>query len=257
MRHPELNRFWVALGFLTRIPVPCDLDFSQSQLNRSARYFPLVGLIVGAGVAGCTWLFEPVFGSTIAVLAGMAVSLRLTGAFHEDGLADSLDGLGGGWTQEQVLGIMKDSRLGTYGSCGLLLALALKASCLIHLFEHEGKSGITALLVAHSFSRLAPLVLMRALPYVGGQGSKSKPLARSPSGVDLAIASGLGLFPLGWLLSGKGLCLLVAMGGCVLTWWYRVLKRRLGGYTGDTLGAAQQWVELGVYGALVGAWTSF
>ena len=122
----QLNLFWIAVAFFTRIPVPASVEFSQASLNRASRYFPAVGWLTGVLCAAALWLFMQVFPQDVAVVLSIAVSLLLTGCFHEDGLADSSDGMGGGWTREQKLSIMKDSRIGTYG------AAALWVSCLLY-----------------------------------------------------------------------------------------------------------------------------
>ena len=121
----EIRLFFTALMFFTRLPCPAWVGYSESYLNHSARYFPLVGVIVG-GIGGLTfWLAQLIWPPSIAVLLSMLATIAVTGAFHEDGLADSCDGFGGGWGKEQVLAIMKDSRLGTFGAIGLGLILAL------------------------------------------------------------------------------------------------------------------------------------
>lgn len=243
----QVQIFFLALGFLTRVRVPPDPDFSEQKLNRCARYFPLVGLLIGVIVAIFTTLCVHLFSPPIAVMLGMVASLLLTGAFHEDGLADSVDGLGGGLTSQRMLDIMKDSRLGTYGSCALFTGLALKWACLSTIFSRDLSEGVVALILAHSLSRLAPLWLMSSLPYAGDRGnSKSKPLARALRVDDLLIAHLTGLIPL-FILNRlqTSLCLLLAIPVTLL--WRAKLKRKIGGYTGDTLGAAQQLVELSCY----------
>ena len=113
----EWQIFLLALGFLSRIPVPQDPDFSPEKLDGTARYFPLVGLLIGGVTAIALLVFFALFNNPLlAVLLSMAVGLLLTGAFHEDGLADSADGFGGGWRRDDVLRIMKDSRIGSYGT---------------------------------------------------------------------------------------------------------------------------------------------
>ena len=129
----QLELFFTALGFFTRIPVPAWVPWSAERMNHAARYFALVGWVVGAvgalGYLALAWLLPP----AVAVILSMALTIRLTGAFHEDGLADSCDGLGGGWDKAQVLAIMKDSRIGSYGSIGIVLMLLAKTAALIEL----------------------------------------------------------------------------------------------------------------------------
>lgn len=243
----QLQLFFLALGFLTRLPVPADPSFSQDKLNRCARYFPSVGLLVGALTGGITVILTTLLPVPVAVLLGMIASLRITGAFHEDGLADSIDGLGGGLNPARAMDIMKDSRLGTYGACALVLSLLLKWLLLSLLFHSDPQSGFAMMLFAHCLSRLAPLWIMRSLPYAGDRGnSKSKPLAQELRAGDLLFAH-CSCLPL--------LCFVdltqcwISIGGAILVvaWWRRKLRQRIQGYTGDTLGAAQQFVELGLY----------
>ena len=122
----EWRYFLLAAGFFTRIPVPQQADFEEQELNEASKYFPLIGIIVGF-VGASIYLLSAIFvPQSIAVLFSMLATIYLTGAFHEDGLADSADGMGGGWDRQQILTIMKDSRLGTYGAIALFSALLAK-----------------------------------------------------------------------------------------------------------------------------------
>lgn len=252
----ELRRFFLALGYFTRLPVPAWVGWAPEELNRAARYFPLAGLIVGALSAAVLWLALQVLPPALAVLLSMAASLRLTGAFHEDGLADSADGLGGGWQREDVLRIMKDSRIGTYGAATLVLALLAKFAALQAL----GLQAVWALLAVHPLSRLMALLIMWRLPYVReDDSSRAKPVAQGIGPTEVLIGLLGGLLPLGLLLAAglvgavhAGLALLLA--ALVTLWWARLLRRRLAGYTGDCLGAAQQLSELAAYCALCATW---
>lgn len=115
-----MNTFFTALMFFTRIPVPGSIPYSKELLNKALRFFPLVGGIVGGIGAGILWLGMLIFPFPLALLLSMVVTIFITGAFHEDGFADFCDGYGGGITKERILEIMKDSRLGTYGTIGLI-----------------------------------------------------------------------------------------------------------------------------------------
>src|ERR1700712_3963673 len=129
----EIRIFFTALMYFTRIPCPKWVDHSEEYLNKSSRYFPLVGIIIGA-ISGFTyWGFQWILPGEIALLLAMIASILATGAFHEDGFADVCDGFGGGWTKEKILLIMKDSRLGTYGVVGIGLMLLLKWTVLKYL----------------------------------------------------------------------------------------------------------------------------
>lgn len=253
MRH-QVELFFTALGFFTRIPVPAWVPWSPERLNRAARYFPLVGWIVGAVAAAGLYLASLLLPVSVAVLLSMALTLRLTGAFHEDGWADTCDGLGGGWDKLQALAIMKDSRIGTYGAAGLMLMLASKAAALIELATHSPGLAAIALGVAHPLSRLASVSLIHTLSYVReDELSKARPLARTLERHELAIAGGSGLLPLLLLPTDAAAAALALV--VVVTWRARqVFRRRLGGYTGDCLGAAQQAAELACYIGILAAW---
>ena len=251
----EWRYFLLALGFFTRLPVPSFNDFQESDLNHAAKYFPLVGIIVGVIAALSYYLSALVLPHSIAVFISMAASIYCTGAFHEDGLADSADGLGGGWTVEQVLTIMQDSRLGTYGAVALFLALFGK----FQLLDNMSYSLIPFVVIAgHALSRLCAVWVMATLSYVKFNG-KAKPLATEIKLADLVIANIFGLLPftifLGLLIGTNyshlltlQLILCVALPiSLALVWWRSILKKRLSGYTGDGLGAMQQISEIAFY----------
>ena len=255
MRH-ELRLFFVALQFLTRVPVPAWVGYEPAWLNQCVRHFPLVGLCVGVVGAlvlgGALALFPP----AVAVALSMIATIGLTGAFHEDGLADTCDALGGAVSRERALEIMKDSRIGTYGAVALMLALGLKAAALLALVQIHPVLACVALAWGHAASRAAPVCLMRYLPYGGdADHAKAKPLATSIMRVDAVVAIGwvvllsAGLLLAAWKAGEEDLVgtALVAAGLIIgLTMWRTVhwLGRRLGGFTGDTLGALQQVTEI-------------
>lgn len=255
-----LRHFLLALQFFTRIPVTGRLadwvGYSPAMLRASAAHLPGVGWIVGVVAALVLWLalqgLPPgPLGALVAALLSTAATVWLTGAFHEDGLADTADGLGGGATRERALEIMKDSRIGSYGTVTLLLVLALKLGLVALIAQRGAAPAAVGLLAAHVLSRLAPLLVMARLPYVADlAGSKSKPLADAVSGRALAAAL-LWCLPalalLAWTLGLAGLALALLAWLLVLAYLLRLLRRRLQGFTGDTLGATQQLGELALY----------
>lgn len=247
----QVELFLLSLAFLTRVPVPASLPFSEQRLRESARFFPLVGLFIGAALAAVFAILSAIFPASVAVALTLAFSIRLTGAFHEDGFADACDGLGGGFERSQILAIMKDSRIGTYGALGSILMLATKGLALYHLAEQGLDRIAIAFIVAHPASRLGATALNVGLPYVREDAdSKAKPLARELTLKELLVASFFGLLPLILLPIGESALvffMLIAMIGLAA----RFYMRRLGGYTGDLLGAAQQVAELGIYLALL------
>lgn len=250
----ELRLFFIAMQFLTRLPAPRWVGFAPEWLNQSARHFPAVGLLVGAVAALVLVLGELLFPPAVAVGLSMAATLLLTGAFHEDGWADTCDALGGGASigRERALVIMKDSRIGTYGAVGLIVMLGLKAATLTAL---PLALAVPALLFAHTASRAAAVALIRWLPYAGDtEHAKAKPLAQRISRAGLAVALCWLMvlcLALGWAAQRWGdpallpsiLIGLVAVAGAA-AWCARWFRQRLGGYTGDTLGAMQQLTEL-------------
>lgn len=250
----QLALFFTALGFFTRLPIPARVGWSPERLDHAARYFPLVGGVVGILGAGSYFACAQILPVSVAVILSMAVTVRATGAFHEDGWADACDGLGAGWDKAQVLSIMKDSRIGSYGTVGLVLMLAGKAAALIEL-EAQHLTAL-ALLVAHPLSRLASTSLIYALDYVRDDASsKSRPLAQKMSAAELAVAALCGLLPLA-LLPWPAIAAVIIATALVTLWCARMFVRRLGGYTGDLLGATQQATELACYLALLTPWNS-
>jgi len=239
----EIKRLFAAIQFFTRLPVPSWVGHSQQQLDAAARYFPLVGLLVGGIAALVLWLAWQLWTVPIALLLSMLSTLLVTGGFHEDGLADSVDGLGGGLTRERTLAIMKDSRIGAFGTLALIGVLALKFATLSALTV---SMAIIALISAHTLSRFAGVIIMATLPYVRDDAdSRSKPLVQGISGTTFAVAvatAAVAIIPLG--LRGV-IASLAALVGILL--WRAYLRSRLGGYTGDYLGAAQQLSEVIFY----------
>jgi adenosylcobinamide-GDP ribazoletransferase len=247
----ELRLFLIALQFFTRVPIPGRVGFEPAWLQACARHFPAVGLVVGgfgaAVLLGASRLWPP----PVAAGLAMAATVWLTGGFHEDGLADTCDGLGGAVRRQRALEIMKDSRLGSYGALGLLLVLGLKAAALTALVARSPVLAALALAWGHGASRCAPVLLMRLLPYGGDpEHAKAKPLALHIGGAGVVVALGwllLASVGAAWLGGAPARAALPwALGAValVVAWMTRWLRRRLGGFTGDTLGAAQQFSEL-------------
>ncbi|WP_435949156.1 adenosylcobinamide-GDP ribazoletransferase [Psychrobacter sp. DM8] len=248
----------VAIQFLTRLPVPSFKNYNPQWLHQSSRHFPAVGLLVGLLCAGVFWLASVLFTPLVAAVLSTVFGIKLTGAFHEDGLADSCDGLGGGLTRERTLTIMKDSRLGTYGVLGLVSALLLKISLLATM---PLSVAIVALIIGHTASRLLCISLLALLPYGGEiEHAKAKPMAQQLTPLQ-------GLFSSGWLLVAGVLVMVIfpnaiqqiSIGQWLLAlvlalvateYMRRLLRRRLNGYTGDGLGATQQLSEVAIYAGL-------
>jgi adenosylcobinamide-GDP ribazoletransferase len=206
-------------------------------MNQSSQYFPLVGLLLGGLSAGCYLLLSQFWPLSVTLVLVLMFHLWLTGAFHEDGLADSLDALGGGYTVEKRLEIMKDSRIGTYGAAALFSVLALKLAA-----WYATPQLWLVLVVVPCIARLTPLIFMTFMPYVtASETSKTKPVAQSFSRWRLLAV----LMFVGGVASLAGV-FVAALWAVILTLvvWGWILRRDLGGYTGDTLGASVIITEL-------------
>ena len=250
----QLARFFTALGYFTRLPVPAWVTWSPERLARAAAWLPLVGWVVGLAGAVALQALALMLPASLAVILSMALTIRLTGALHEDGFADSCDGLGGGWNKVQILAIMKDSRIGSYGAIGIVLMLLAKAAALVELAAASPATAAIALLVAHPLSRLEATTVLHALPYArSDDSSKAGGVAQCLSRAELAMAGAFGLLPaLAFLAPLQTLAALV-LTALVTVWLARSLLRRLGGHTGDLLGAVQQTAELACYVGILAA----
>jgi adenosylcobinamide-GDP ribazoletransferase len=248
----QIRLFFTALQFFTRLPIPGWVGFDAAWLNQASRYFPLVGVVVALLAAGIYFVAALLFPAPVAVVLSTAASIYATGAFHEDGFADMCDGFGGGMSPQRVLEIMKDSRIGAYGAIGILCMLGLKCAALA---AFDPLMAIAALLLAHPLSRLMATALIWQLTYAREEG-KAKPLAQSMRTSEFAIAASTALIPALLLIAGGWLpwsALVISLLSAVLVtfWLAHKIVRRLGGYTGDCLGAVQQVSEVTIYLALL------
>jgi adenosylcobinamide-GDP ribazoletransferase len=306
----------VAVGFLTRIPVP-SADVGADDLRRASAYFPLVGLVVAAAGIAARAAIEPLWGAGVATIAAIAVMILVTGALHEDGLADTADGLWGGWDPATRLTIMRDSRIGTYGAAALVIVIGLRIGLLLPLSLGDFARAVAC---GHVLGRASALLLARLLPTAGsGPAAResqhtappSAPAAGSPFAAGNPPAAGRSPFAAGSPLGagspsasggasaasaahgevrgeavkggrprlgasvagplspwGMTVALVVVAATLLLTarvWapvplaaglivclgCARLFRRRLGGITGDALGAANQVVDLAVMAAVV------
>ena len=255
-----LRHYLLALQYFTRIPVTGRLaqwaGYSPERLRASAAHFPGVGALVGlcaAGVAAALLLvLKPSApAALVAAVLSTVATVLLTGAFHEDGLADVADGLGGSLERDRTLAIMKDSRVGAFGALALVLALLSKVSLLALIGAADLRALCVGLVLAHVVSRTWPLLLIRWLPHVGDvAGSKSKPVADRISGASLAVGFSWLLLALGLAAGAQGPLFVVGpvLASLVaLLIMFRLFRRRLGGFTGDCLGATQQVCEIAFY----------
>jgi adenosylcobinamide-GDP ribazoletransferase len=281
----EIRLLLTAVQYFTRIPMPRWVGHEGAQLSGTTRYFPAIGLAVGAVAAAVFWAASIVFPPVIAAILSIIATAMLTGALHEDGLADTADGLGGGHTRERALEIMKDPRIGAFGALALMLLLSLKIATLSAL---PVTWVVMALIAGHALSRWCAVLLVWRLPYARADSStRARPVVERVRRTDIVVATVFGLatpaaciavtlleasaaltsltsdsasmplMSLGILapIAAAGAVLFGALAALAVTGllgiWYR---RRLGGYTGDTLGATQQITEIVFYLAMLAAW---
>jgi len=267
-----IRNYLLAVQFFTRIPVTGRLaqwvGYSPEMLRASAAHFPGIGVLIGGAAAGCFALLlvalpDTAFTALVAAALSTVVTVWLTGGFHEDGLADVADGLGGSYDRDRALEIMKDSRVGAFGAMALVLALLCKVALLALLGSVEvladaeatpafgGGYVCAALWLGHIVSRTLPLVMIRQLPHVGDSAtSKSKPLADQISRGALAVGflwcfAAIALSS--YVLDAINLIFACGFSVLALLALLRFFRRRLQGFTGDCLGCTQQVCEIAFY----------
>jgi adenosylcobinamide-GDP ribazoletransferase len=252
----EIRQLWfdllTAVQFLTRLPVPAG-PYEQDSLARAVKFFPIVGALIGSGSVLLYRLLTPHLPLTIVSLLVVVYLVAITGCLHEDGLADSVDGFGGGWERERVLEIMRDSRIGTYGAASLALSLVARV-LLIASVPRVQVAGY--LVMAPVLSRWTTLPLSYFLSpareqsgeRVDGQGAR---IARLTTAGSLIVGSLFALVIAIGLLRIRALVpVLVSIGVTLITALY--YKHRISGVTGDCFGATNQLTEIAVY--LCGVW---
>ena len=239
----ELKRFFLTLSFYTRLPVPA-ITLDKVDITQTIRYFPLMGWIVGSCAAGVFLLSLLFFSVTTAIILSMVTTVLLTGAFHEDGFADFCDGFGGGWEKTHILAIMKDSAIGTYGSIGLIALFSLKYAS---LYELSVDLLPIAFIIGHTISRFVAISFLYTHSYVRTTADskvptsdQSVPLKEFIIAAILAILPFLGVPHFYYLLAILPIFI-------VRTYFSQLFTRKLGGYTGDCLGAVQQVSEVTFY----------
>jgi adenosylcobinamide-GDP ribazoletransferase len=246
----EITRMLASVQYFTRIPVPAWVTHEPARLDDTARYFPAVGLLVGLVGAGTLLATAQLWPLPVAVVLSVIATVLTTGAFHEDGLADAFDGLAGSRDRAEALAIMKDSRIGVFGATALVLILLLKV---VTLSAMPVRAAALALIAGHIASRVGVVLIMATSPYVRETAdSRSQPFVERISGVSLLVASATGALALA-LLGLRGVIVGLAV-VLVCALWSRYLLRRLGGYTGDCLGAAQQLGESALYLVCAATW---
>jgi adenosylcobinamide-GDP ribazoletransferase len=230
----QLNLFFHALMFYSRIPAG-KIDYSEENLTKAFRYFPVVGILVGAIGGGVFLLFRLIFPDAVGIAAALAAMTLF-------------DGFGGGQTKERILAIMKDSTVGAYGVTAIVLLFLIKFSILSAI---SPASMFPALIAAHASSRVMPVVLINTSQYARKENSKAMHTRHRTDGVTFSLAVVYGALPLLFIPWQTAVILIPAY---ALIWFLlkRYTERKIGGFTGDVLGAMQQFSELAFYLVFVG-----
>ncbi|TGK52864.1 adenosylcobinamide-GDP ribazoletransferase [Leptospira bouyouniensis] len=268
----EIRLFFVCMSFLTRIPSPGWVSFKEEWLHQSIKYSPTVGILLGSLQLFVFLIFQFLFGTTISFTISVGFLLILTGAFHEDGFSDFCDGIGGGWKREDILRIMKDSRVGSFGAVGISLLVLLKVLGVSESFQLYEKNGFNFMLnakiqfqllsvwlyfvSAHSFSRFLSVFMMKLLPYAKEEGY-AKPMAKEITWPQILFASLFGVIPYLTLVYLHPNFLFSLF--CIIpsyVYMFSLMKRWIQGFTGDCLGAVQQVIETCIWISGVFLWTS-
>ena len=241
------DNIWAALFFFTRLPFWRAYQPPQASYKTVVEYWPLTGWLTGGAMAATLYFGSMVLPHAVAVIAAIAVRLLITGALHEDGLADFMDGFGGGGNRERILAIMKDSHIGTYGVLGLIIYMLLLGTA---LYSMPVTVAALAILGADPFSKMVTSQLVNMLPYARREEeAKNKTVYRKPSfaaGLSLTVQGLLPFIIMIWL-TGISWYLVIAIPPLVMYFLYLLMLRKIRGYTGDCCGAVCLLVELAVY----------
>lgn len=248
----ELKTFLSALSFYTRIPLGAKIHLDDSALQKASKYLPLVGWIIGDFQTGIFFVTQYVFPLPVCILLSIIAGIIMTGALHEDGLVDVFDAFGGGSTKEDILRIMKDSRIGAYGLIGYTAFFFLKFELLMAIAHQSHFLLMTAFIAAQSTSRLLVFFFILIDKYVRADASsKAKTAVENQfSLIEIAFTITIGVLPL-LFFHYNILLALIAVLSLTKLFLSRYFKKRIDGYTGDCLGAVQQISELLFYLTLV------
>ena len=241
-----MHSLLAALTFFTRLPFWKITEIPKESYRRVVTFWPLVGWLTGGIMCAVFWIMSHLFEPMIAAVLALASRLLVTGALHEDGLADFFDGMGGGTTRERTLAIMKDSHIGTYGVIGLIFYFLLAAFFIADIEHTSSRYVIVILFAGDVWSKLCAGQIINFLPYARKEEeAKNKTVYNRMSTADLAIAVIAGSLPM--LLLPAGLLPAAAAPALVSCCMILYLRRRLGGYTGDCCGASFLLCELSFY----------
>ena len=241
------DNIWAALIFFTRLPFWRIYQPPQASYKTVVEFWPLTGWLTGGAMAATLYFGSMILPHAVAVMAAIAVRLLITGALHEDGLADFLDGFGGGGDRERILAIMKDSHIGTYGVLGLIIYMLLLGTA---LYSMPVTVAALTILAADPFSKMVTSQLVNMLPYARREEeAKNKTIYRKPTmaaGLSLTVQ---GLLPMALMiwLTGTSWYTVIFIPALVMYFLYLLILRKINGYTGDCCGAVCLLVELAVY----------
>lgn len=241
------DNIWAALIFFTRLPFWRTYQPPQASYKTVVEYWPLTGWLTGGTMAATLYFGSMVLPHSVAVIAAIAVRLLITGALHEDGLADFMDGFGGGSDRDRILAIMKDSHIGTYGVLGLIIYFLLLGTV---LYSMPVTVAALTILAADPFSKMVTSQLVSMLPYARREEeAKNKTVYRKPTlaaGLSLTVQGLLPMVLMLWL-TGLSWYMIIFIPALVMYFLYLLILRKINGYTGDCCGAVCLLVELTVY----------
>ena len=241
------DNIWAALIFFTRLPFWRVYQPPQSSYKTVVEFWPLTGWLTGGAMAATLYFGSMVLPHAVAVIAAIAVRLLITGALHEDGLADFFDGFGGGSDRDRILAIMKDSHIGTYGVLGLIIYMLLLGAA---LYTMPVAVAALVIVAADPYSKMVTSQLVNMLPYARREEeAKNKTIYRKPSfsaGLSLTVQGLLPMVLMIWL-TGISWYAVIFIPALVMYFLYLLILRKINGYTGDCCGAVCLLVELAVY----------
>ncbi len=243
----QLNLFFHALMFYSRIPAG-KINYSEENLTKAFRYFPLVGIIVGALGGGVFWLFQWIFPMPVALVMAMAAMVLTTGALHEDGLSDFFDGFGGGRDKGRILAIMKESTIGAYGVIALIFLFLLKFTLLLSI---DSSRIVMVLIAAHASSRMMLVLLVNSSRYARTGNSKAMHTRQKTDNATFLIALVFSLAPLVFM-PWQIILIVIPVYAVIGVLLKKYTEKKIGGFTGDVLGTLQQFSELAFYLICVG-----
>ena len=242
------NEMLVAFQFLTRLPIP-RIAFEADSLSRATKFFPLVGLVVGFGAVLLHKVLMFHLPRPLVAVVVLIYFVLITGCLHEDGLADATDAFCGGWTKDQILSILKDSRIGSFGAAALALSLLTRYLLIVSLpMEHFAAYVISS----HVLCRWSSLPLSYFVPPAREQDGQGARIAKLTSSASLVLGSLFTIAVVAVALRWAAVApVVVAILAVVFSGW--LYARKIGGVTGDCFGATNQLTEIAVY--FCGVWT--